>query len=147
MNLPKREDAKNPPQYAKTQNFVSRSKDLQNLNDLNSKLKIKIPKSLPKDETPKKDSDPTNPPNVSAIEIQKKLIVKSPLANSKGYEKKPSIFFQKDIAENLRKNLHVKAKLPSRKFLKPAAYIKSFDDENLMVKREQGSPVDKKRFL
>jgi hypothetical protein len=147
MNLPKREDAKNPPQYPKTQNFVSRSKDLQNPNDLNSKLKIKIPKSLPKDETPKKDSDPTNPPNVTAIEILKKIIVKSPLANSKGYEKKPSIFFQKDIAENLRKNLHVKAKLPSRKFLKPAANIKSFDDENLMVKREQGSPVDKKRFL
>jgi hypothetical protein len=147
MNLLKREDAKNPPQYPKTQNFVRRSKDPQTPNQLNPKLKIKIPKSLPKDETTKKDSDPTNPPNVTAMGILKKMIAQSPTAHSKGYEKKPSIFYQKDIAENLRKNLHLKAKLPSRKFIKPATNIKSFDDENLMDNREDGSPVDKKRFL
>jgi hypothetical protein len=150
MNLLKREDAKNPPQHPKTQNFVSRSKDPQSPNQLNPKLKIKIPKSLPKDETTKKDSDqsnPTNPPNVTAMGILKKMIAQSPTAHSKGYEKKPSIFYQKDIAENLRKNLHLKAKLPSRKFIKPAANIKSFDDENLMVNREEAPPVDKKKFL
>lgn len=147
MNLPKRQDPKNPPQNPKTQNFVSRSKDLQNPNELDPKLKIKIPKSMPKDETPKKDSDPTNPPNVTAIGILKKVIVQSPLANSKGYEKKPSIFYQKDIAENLRKNLQIKAKLPSRKFLKLAPNIKNFDDENLMDNRKEGSLLDKKKFL
>ena len=148
MNLPKRDDPKNPPIYINTKNYIPRSKDPESPSQSKPKLRLKIPKSLPNSEPTPRISDPPKTPRVTALSLVKKFTSKTPTAHSKGYEKKPSIFYQKDIAENLRKNLHFKAKLPSRKFPKPSsANNKKIDDEGLMFNREGGSPVDEEKIL